>query len=100
MDSTVQAKPKKAAQKRLKIAAAGGIPSSVDIGMPKFNGYEACRHIRALPGGSMRTIVAITGWGQPGDIQISKEAGFDRHLVTPLDHAELKQVIAALRENP
>lgn len=72
----------------------------LDIGMPKLNGYEACRQIRALAGGSQRTIVAITGWGQPSDRSLSKEAGFDRHLVKPLDPTELQKVIAAMRENP
>ncbi len=72
----------------------------LDIGMPKLNGYEACRQMRALPGGSKRTIVAITGWGQPNDRRTSQEAGFDRHLVKPLDQAELQQVIAAVREKP
>ena len=67
----------------------------LDIGMPKLNGYEACRQIRDLPGGSGRTLVAITGWGQPKDMRMSQEAGFDRHLVKPLDHADLQQIIAA-----
>ncbi len=72
----------------------------LDIGMPKLNGYEACQQIRALPGGSQRSIVAITGWGQPNDRRISQEAGFDRHLVKPLDQTELQQVISAIREKP
>lgn len=75
-------------------------PVLLDIGMPKLNGYETCRQIRALPGGSQRTVVAITGWGQPGDRQRSQEAGFDRHLVKPLDPAELQQVITTMREHP
>ena len=57
----------------------------LDIGMPKLNGYEACRQIRANPGGAARTIVAITGWGQPTDREASGNAGFDRHLVKPVD---------------
>ena len=57
----------------------------LDIGMPKLNGYEACRQIRANPGGEARTIVAITGWGQPTDREASGNAGFDRHLVKPVD---------------
>lgn len=70
----------------------------LDIGMPKLNGYEACRQIRQLPGGGARTIVAITGWGQPNDRRASRDAGFDRHLVKPLDQAELHEVIAAIRD--
>ena len=68
----------------------------LDIGMPKLNGYEACRQIRSLPGGSKRTIVAITGWGQPEDRRLSQEAGFDKHLVKPLGQAEFEAVVAAV----
>ncbi len=56
----------------------------LDIGMPKANGYEACRRIRVQPGGATRRIVAVTGWGQPEDLRRSEEAGFDRHLVKPV----------------
>src|SRR5437763_8188818 len=41
----------------------------LDIGMPKVNGYDACRRIRTAPGGTSRTLVAITGWGQPQDLE-------------------------------
>jgi len=57
----------------------------LDIGMPRMTGYEACARIRRLPGGERRTLVAVTGWGQPQDLQRSQEAGFDRHLVKPID---------------
>lgn len=67
----------------------------LDIGMPKLNGYEACRKMRDMPGGGQRTIVAITGWGQPNDRRASTEAGFDRHLVKPLDQAALQSLISA-----
>ena len=66
----------------------------LDIGMPKLNGYDACRQIRAQAGGSARTLVAITGWGQPDDRRCSEEAGFDHHLVKPIDMAALSQVLA------
>ena len=68
----------------------------LDIGMPKLNGYEACRKMRDLPGGGNRIIVAITGWGQPNDRRLSQEAGFDRHLVKPLDQAALQNIISAM----
>ena len=61
----------------------------LDIGMPKLNGYETCRRIRAQVGGSEITLVAITGWGQPEDLRKSDEAGFDRHYVKPLDFVTL-----------
>jgi CheY-like chemotaxis protein len=73
----------------------------LDIGMPKLNGYEACRHIRALPGGSAMTVVAVTGWGQADDRRRSQEAGFDQHLVKPVDPSALVELIASLAsENP
>ena len=73
----------------------------LDIGMPKLNGYEACRQIRALPGGSAMTLVAVTGWGQADDRRRSQEAGFDQHLVKPVDPSALVELIAALAsENP
>jgi CheY-like chemotaxis protein len=77
-------------------AAAGFDPELVllDIGMPKVNGYEACRRIRAHPAGAARTVVAVTGWGQPQDMERASEAGFDVHMVKPLDMDRLTQLIA------
>ena len=69
----------------------------LDIGMPKLNGYEACREIRLGAGGAGRTLVAITGWGQPDDLLASKQAGFDHHLVKPVDSDVLLELIAKLR---
>ena len=57
----------------------------LDIGMPKLNGYEACRQIRAQPLGAGMIIFACTGWGQSDDLRKSREAGFNQHLVKPLD---------------
>ena len=57
----------------------------LDIGMPKLNGYDACRRIRAQPSGASMVIFACTGWGQTDDLRRSKEAGFNKHLVKPLD---------------
>ncbi|MES2955744.1 MAG: response regulator [Pseudomonadota bacterium] len=68
----------------------------LDIGMPKLNGYEACRQIRDLPGGAARTIVACTGWGQADDRRRSDEAGFDQHLVKPVDPAVLFELLATV----
>jgi len=70
----------------------------LDIGMPRVNGYEACRRIRQQPGGAARTLVAVTGWGQPQDQEKAREAGFDQHLVKPLDMDRLLQLIAARLE--
>ena len=68
----------------------------LDIGMPRLNGYECCRQIRALPGGQARTLVAITGWGQPDDRRKSAEAGFDQHLVKPVDPEALAHLVGKL----
>jgi signal transduction histidine kinase len=77
--------------------AAGFDPHLVllDIGMPKLNGYETCRMIREQAAGAGRTLVAVTGWGQPQDVQKARDAGFDRHMVKPLDIDELVKLIDA-----
>jgi CheY-like chemotaxis protein len=82
-------------------AAAAFNPQVVllDIGMPKLNGYEACRHIRAQEGGAAMKIIAITGWGQPEDRLNSGDAGFDQHLVKPVDPAVLAELLSALSED-
>jgi len=61
----------------------------LDVGLPTLGGHEVCRHLRARPWGRDIFIVALTGWGQEDDRRRSMEAGFDDHLVKPLDHAEL-----------
>ena len=68
----------------------------MDIGMPKLNGYEACRRIREQPWGQKTVIVALTGWGQDEDKRRSLEAGFDHHMVKPVDPAALKKLLAGL----
>ena len=68
----------------------------LDIGMPRLNGYECCRQIRALPGGGAMTLVAVTGWGQPDDRRRSAEAGFDQHLVKPVDPEALARLVMTL----
>lgn len=66
----------------------------LDIGLPKMNGYDACRAMRAQPWGKHALIVAVTGWGQDEDRRRSKEAGFDVHLVKPVDHTALVKLLA------
>jgi len=66
----------------------------LDIGMPVLDGYEACRKIRQQPGGADTIIVALTGWGQAGDRKLSREAGFDQHLVKPVDRSALETLLA------
>jgi PAS domain S-box-containing protein len=66
----------------------------LDIGLPKLNGYEACRRIRDQSWSEETVIVALTGWGQEEDRRQSKEAGFDHHLVKPVDVDALQLILA------
>jgi len=66
----------------------------LDIGLPKLNGYDVARRIRALEAGRRLLLVAITGWGQEKDRELANEAGFDQHLVKPVDPEALMKVIA------
>jgi len=68
----------------------------LDIGMPQINGYEACSRIRQQMDGESIAIVAVTGWGQPSDVQKALDAGFDYHLVKPVDPVALLELIAKL----
>jgi len=65
----------------------------LDIGMPKLNGYEAARRIRASDWGRDIILVALTGWGQTEDRRRSGEAGFDHHMVKPVELAALESVL-------
>jgi PAS domain S-box-containing protein len=69
----------------------------LDIGLPKLNGYDACRRIRETERGASTVIIALTGWGQDDDRAKSKEAGFDAHLVKPVDYGELMKLLRELR---
>jgi len=68
----------------------------IDIGMPLLDGYEVARRIRAQRWGKRVTLLALTGWGQEADRRRSSEAGFDLHLVKPLDVAKLSELLANL----
>ncbi len=57
----------------------------LDIGLPDIDGYEVARRVRAVPGGAQVLLVAQTGWGQDEDRRASAAAGFDAHLVKPID---------------
>jgi two-component system, sensor histidine kinase len=67
----------------------------VDIGMPKVHGYEVARRMRLEPGTARCMLVAVTGWGQENDRKRAREAGFDRHLVKPVDPAEIESIVEA-----
>jgi two-component system CheB/CheR fusion protein len=70
----------------------------LDIGLPKLDGYEAARRIRAQrPGVDGVMLIAITGWGQDDDRRRSRDAGFDAHLTKPVDYLDLKKLLAQWR---
>ena len=66
----------------------------LDIGLPKLNGYDACRRIREQPWGKNMVLVALTGWGQDDDRRRSKDAGFDHHMVKPVEYTALMKLLA------
>jgi signal transduction histidine kinase/ActR/RegA family two-component response regulator len=66
---------------------------SLDIGLPQMDGYEVCRMIRKEPWGAGIIMVALTGWGQDEDRRKSSEAGFDTHMVKPVDPRALLRLI-------
>jgi CheY-like chemotaxis protein len=68
----------------------------LDIGLPRLNGYDAARRIREQPWGKDMVLVALTGWGQDEDRRKSKEAGFDLHMVKPVDLEILMRRLASL----
>ena len=70
----------------------------LDLGMPKLDGYEAARSIRQQPWGQRMMLVALTGWGQAEDKQRSREAGFDVHLVKPVDFDALEKLVTTTRD--
>jgi signal transduction histidine kinase/CheY-like chemotaxis protein/CHASE3 domain sensor protein len=67
----------------------------IDIGMPGLSGYEVARSIRATEWGRSIHLIALTGWGQDEDKRRAQGAGFDTHLIKPVDHRLLEEVIAA-----
>lgn len=69
----------------------------LDIGLPKLSGHDVCRRLRAQPGGEQRVVIAQTGWGQPEDRERTLWAGFDHHLVKPLDAKVLDKLLSAHR---
>jgi signal transduction histidine kinase/CheY-like chemotaxis protein len=66
----------------------------LDIAMPGWDGHQLCRQARTTPWGRRALMVASSGWGQPADRQRSAAAGFDHHLVKPLDFAALDALLA------
>jgi CheY-like chemotaxis protein len=68
----------------------------LDIGLPKLNGFEVARRIRQAPWGRSMILIAVTGWGQEEHRRESSDAGFDAHLVKPVDPIKLVRLLASL----
>ena len=85
-------------QEALEVAAEF-LPELVimDIGMPVMNGYEAAKIFRQKPWGQSMVIVALTGWGKDEDRNRTREAGFDYHLVKPIEPAALQKLLDSHR---
>jgi CheY-like chemotaxis protein len=82
------------------LAAAEASPPDLillDIGLPGMDGYEVARRLRARPDTRDAVLVAVTGYGREEDRARSRQAGFDHHLVKPLEFAALQQVFDAVR---
>jgi len=69
----------------------------LDIGLPKLSGYEVCRRIREQSWGKGVVLIAVTGWGKDDDRRRSHEAGFDHHMVKPVDPQALMKMLAGLQ---
>ena len=70
----------------------------LDIGLPGRDGYEVARLIRAHPALARTTIVALTGYGTEKDREQSKAAGFDEHIIKPVDFARLRELLETLSD--
>ncbi|HEX7295419.1 MAG TPA: PAS domain S-box protein, partial [Pyrinomonadaceae bacterium] len=68
----------------------------LDIGLPKLDGHEVCRRVREQPWGKDIVVIALTGWGQEDDRRRSEEAGFNGHLVKPVDYDKLLELLSTL----
>ena len=68
----------------------------LDIGLPKMDGYDVARTIRRQPWGERTVLIAVTGWGEASDRLRSREAGFDHHLVKPVDIGGLMKLLSSL----
>jgi two-component system CheB/CheR fusion protein len=82
-------------QQGLEIAGTKAVEVAlIDIGLPGLDGYEVARRMRALARPPI--LIALTGYGQPEDRRRAEEAGFDAHLVKPIDPTALTKALASL----
>ena len=71
----------------------------IDLGLPGMNGYDLCRHLRADPSLGNAVFIAQTGWGEAEHRRMSKEAGFDHHLVKPVYLEALEDVLGQIAKS-
>ena len=67
----------------------------LDIGMPGMNGYEVAKQLRSQPAFADTLLIAVTGYGRASDVKQTESAGFDHHLVKPIDYDKLQSLLAA-----
>lgn len=65
----------------------------VDIGLPDISGLEVARELRRLPNGRAMYLAAVSGYGQPEDRANALQAGFDHHVLKPLDVAVVRRIV-------
>jgi PAS domain S-box-containing protein len=68
----------------------------LDIGLPGIDGYQVARRLHRDPAMQNTKLVALTGYGADSDLQLAREAGFDAHMLKPVDLGELQKLLAAL----
>jgi signal transduction histidine kinase/CheY-like chemotaxis protein len=71
----------------------------LDLRLPRLDGYEVAQRIREQPWGKGMVLIALTGWGQEEAKQLSREVGFDQHLVKPVNPAALLDLVASLHQS-
>ena len=69
----------------------------VDCGLPVLDGYQVARKVRETPALSNTVLIALTGYGQPQDIEKALDSGFDHHMVKPVEMDDLREVLAAIK---
>jgi len=69
----------------------------IDIGLPTMTGYEVAQHIRRRADLAGVRLVALTGYGNPSDVALAREAGFDEHVIKPAELAKLEKILASKR---
>jgi len=68
----------------------------LDLAMPRMNGYEVCRRLRQEPWGRNLLVIALTGWDEDQEGRRTKAAGFDHHLVKPVEPDALQDLLASV----